>query len=144
MMAMSCHSTYSTTANKVKRSPMPKVVFSVDKGNDGNYEIIEIEKENAPEPIQGRNQWVRDFYGSIKYPAKARENGVEGLVILDVEINQNGQVTLVEIKKGISKECDEEAKRAYIHSTQNGYHPLMIDNVPTKFRMELPVGFWLE
>ncbi len=123
---------------------MPKVVFSVDTDKDGNYEVIELDKENKPKPIQGNDQWARDFYGSIKYPAKARENGIGGLVILDIIIDQNGKVESVDIKHGVSLECDQEAKRAYISSTQKGYFPIMINDIPTELRMELPVGFWIE
>ncbi len=147
-LAPSCISTYSSIQNskpnQTKRRPLPKIVYLIDTANNGSYEPIEIDEENRLQPIQGKKQWVRDFYGSIKYPAKARENGVGGIVILDVEIDQKGKVSAVGIKQGLSIECDSEAKRAYVHSTQKGYIPLIIGGLPTKFRMELPVGFWLE
>jgi len=147
-LAPSCNSTYSSvqksSSNQTKRKHLPEIVYSIDKANNGNYEPIEIDEENRPEPIQGKNKWIRDFYGSIKYPAIARENGIGGVVILDIEVDQKGKVTVVDIKQSVSVECDNEARRAYIFSTQGGYIPLLIDNLPTKFRMELPVGFWIE
>ena len=127
-----------------ERTPLPKTVYSVDTNNDGNYEAIELAKENFPKPIQGKDQWARDFFGSIRYPPQARQNGIQGRVILDIKVDEMGKVTNVGIKEGISMECNEEAKRAFIQSTQRGYLPLIVNNIPTKFQMELPVGFWLE
>lgn len=148
LLATGCYTTYqsnqNSNSNQTKRRPLPDIVYSIDQNNDGNFTIMEIEEENRPQPMQGKDQLTRDFYGSIKYPAVARENGIGGIVILDIEIDQSGKVTQVGIKKSVSVECDEEAKRAYINSTQQGYSPLIINNVPVKFRMELPVGFWLE
>jgi len=40
---------------------------------------------------------------------------------LDVAVDQGEKVTNVSIKKGISKKCDAEAKRAFIDSTQKRY-----------------------
>lgn len=149
LLATGCYTTtYQTNqnanSNQAKRRPLPDIVYSIDQNNDGNFTVIEIEEEKRPQPTQGKDQWIRDFYGKLKYPAVARENGIGGIVILDIEFDQSGKVTQVGIKKSVSTECDEEAKKAYINSTQQGYSPLIINNVPVKFRMELPVGFWLE
>ena len=144
----SCISTYSSvqdsSSNQTKRRPLPETVYLIDRANNKKYEPIEIDEENRPEPIQGKKQWARDFYGSIKYPAIARENGIGGILILDIEIDEKGKVTDVSVKEGVSIECDNEAMRAFVNSTRNGYIPLVIDEIPTKFRMELSIGFWLE
>lgn len=141
----SCISTHSSvqnsSSNQTKRKTLPEIVYLIDRENNGNYKPIEIDEENRPEPIQGNNQWTIDFFGSIKYPAMARVNGIEGVVILDVEIDEKGKVIEVGIKQGVSTECDNEARRAYVYSTPEGYTPLTIDGISTKFRMEVPVGF---
>lgn len=147
-MITSCYSNYPIakrpSTQQGKRSPLPPLTFSVDTNYDGNYEPFEIGKENRPEPLQGKDQWARDFYSSIKYPAKAREIGIGGIVVLAITVNQNGKVENVDIKKGILQECDNEAKRAFLNSTLEGFFPLIIDNIHVKFKMELPVGFWLK
>jgi len=121
----SCISTYNSaqnsSSNQTKSRALPEIVYLIDKANNGNYEPIEIDEENRPEPVQGKNQWIRDFYGSIKYPAIARKNGVGGVVTLDIEIDQKGKVIDVGIKQGVSIECDNEARRAFIYSIQKGY-----------------------
>lgn len=119
-------------------------MYFIDTANNGSYKPIEIDEKNRPEPIQGKDQWMRDFYGSITYPAIARRNGIGGVVILDIAVDQKGKVTDIGITQGVSTECDHEARRAYVHSVQGGYIPLTINGVSTKFRMELPVEFRLQ
>ncbi|HRG21301.1 MAG TPA: energy transducer TonB [Saprospiraceae bacterium] len=147
-LTSSCTSSHRSVekapSDQLKRGSLPDIVYLIDKENVGHYKPIEIAKENRPEPKQGINQWTMDFYGSIRYPALARENGIGGVVILDIAIDQNGKVTDISIKKGISKECDNEAKRAYLFSIKDGYNPLVIDGSPAKFKIELPVQFRLE
>ncbi len=144
----SCSSTHgaaqNSSSNQAKRRQLPETVYLIDKENSGNYQPIELAEENRPQPIQGKKQWMSDFFGGIKYPAIARENGIGGVVILNIEVDARGKVTAVSIKQGVSIECDNEARRAYINSTQEGYIPLKIDGMPVRFRMELPFGFWLE
>ena len=142
-LCTSCYTTSNSTQSSQK-GPLPDIIFSVDTDNDGTYEIIDLQEENIPEPLQGKSQWTRDFYGAIKYPAIARENGIKGTIILEVNIDQFGKLSQVKIKESLSKECDKEALRAYRQATQQGYTPLKINNQATKFRMELPVRFWLE
>ena len=53
---------------------------------------IDIAEDSKPQPLQGKMQWYRDFYGEIKYPATARENGIQGVVELESHINAFGKV----------------------------------------------------
>ncbi len=140
-----CYSTYSSTQTvdrpQSTRRPMPEMKFYVDTDGDGTFDEVQLEKK--PEPKQGSEQWTRDFYGSIRYPASARQNGIGGIVILGVTVDESGKIQNVGVKQGISRDCDEEAKRAFIYATQQGYSPLKFNSSPVKFKVELPVGFWL-
>ncbi len=146
-LAASCSTSYQTVktskSNQTKRSPLPSIKYLIDKNQDGEFEYLELTKEEQPKPIQGKDQWMRDFYGAIKYPPLARENGVQGIVILDIKVDDRGKVIAVNILKGISEDCDKEALRAFKQSTLNGYSPMIIDAKPVNFKIELPVGFWL-
>ena len=141
-----CHTPPQATQTEVKphitRPQELKIVYYVDMKGDGNYTNVQLAVE--PEPKQGKDGWARDFYGSIKYPPAARENGVTGVVVLEVKVNESGRVEKVSVKQGISSDCDAEAKRAFLASTQQGYVPFLMNSVPVKFKMELPIGFWLE
>lgn len=47
------------------------------------------------------------FNLNIKYPAKARENNVEGEVIVTYLVNSDCSISNVRISKSLSKECDD-------------------------------------
>lgn len=47
------------------------------------------------------------FNINIKYPAKARENNVEGEVIVSYLVNSDCSISNVRISKSLSKECDD-------------------------------------
>jgi len=142
LIGSSCKTSQTSTKQTPSKRTLPEVVYSI-KEEEG-YKLIELAKEQRPEPIQGKDQWVRDFYTTMKYPAKARQNSVQGIVILDVIIDENGKVLSVDVGHGLSAECDTEAKRAFLQSTQEGYQPLIFNGEPVKFKMEVPVGFWLQ
>ena len=136
-----CISSSPVTSAKPART-LPEIKYFADTNTDGSFE--RIQPAEAPEPRQGKDQWVRDFYGAMKYPPAARENGISGIVILAVSVDATGQVQEVGIKQSLTAACDNSAKQAYRQSTRQGYRPLLVDSVPVAFRMELPVGFWLE
>jgi len=123
---------------------MPETVYLVDSDNDGTYLPVNLNEEIKPQPTQGKVQWTLDIYRTMKYPAAARQNGIEGVIILDVEFDINGRVTNLGVKKSVSVECDEEAKRAFMMASQEGYSPLILNGSPVKFKMEFPVAFWLD
>ena len=51
------------------------------------------------------------IYKNIKYPAIARENGVEGQVVIQFVVEPDGTVSGVEILRDIGAKCGDEAKR---------------------------------
>lgn len=79
----------------------------------------------------------------IKYPAAARQNGISGILVLEVLVDETGQVLDIAIKKSLSADCDEEAIRAFENATQQAYSPLIIDGRAKRFKLEKSVGFWL-
>ena len=130
-----------TNTNK---KTLPKTIYFIDIDIDGSYEIIELDEVQKPQPNQGKQQFTIDFYRAFRYPASARTNSIEGIVILEVVVNSSGKVTSVITKKGLSSDCDQAAEKAYFVASQLGFQPLIINNKPTNFKMELCVGFWLD
>lgn len=133
-----------TEESEAKKRVIPETIYSIDSDNDGIYEFIEIAEEDGPLPIQGKQQFTADFYRALKYPASARENDIQGIVILEIEIDSNGKVQMVNTKKGISADCDRAAETAYINASKEGFWPLIFNNNPVNFKMEKAIGFWLE
>jgi len=48
---------------------------------------------------------------NVKYPRIAKEQGIEGRVMVAVVINENGIITDIEVLQGIGGGCEEEAVR---------------------------------
>ena len=48
---------------------------------------------------------------NIKYPAVAKDNGIEGKVYIKFVVNEDGSVSQVQLARGIGGGCDEEAMR---------------------------------
>jgi TonB family protein len=60
----------------------------------------------------GGSKAFREFIASsLRYPDAALEAGVEGAVIVEYEIHDNGMVDRPRVLKGLGHGCDEEAVR---------------------------------
>jgi TonB family protein len=134
----------NSLAQKSTNQSLPEILYYVDTDNDGKYTIISIEKDKRPEPLQGEAQFNKELSRLLRYPAIARANGIEGIVLLDVSVDENGKVTDIMVDKSVSKECDETAREAFINASKQGYWPLIINEKTTKFKMACPIKFKLE
>lgn len=124
-----------------KPPPIAPIQYFIDSNGDGVYENIQL--ENEPIPWQGKEEFKRYFSSLIKYPAMAMENQIAGIVILRVLIDETGRVVSVEIAKSVSKDCDDAARKAFFQATTKGYATLLLNGIPVKYKMEMPVQFWL-
>lgn len=64
-----------------------------------------------PEYPGGKEAFKKYIKENLRYPTKALENKIEGIVHLSAEINDNGEVISVVIINGLGYDCDEEATR---------------------------------
>ena len=77
------------------------------KGENGVYTQV----EQMPEYTEGNDAMNSFLASNIKYPAKAKENGIKGTVYVSFLIDETGAVVDAKVIKGIGKGCDEEALR---------------------------------
>lgn len=99
--------------------------------------------DQMPEPLTGQNQYLRTMYGKLNYPPMARENSVQGYVIITVVINEMGQQESAVLKRGIGSGCDEEALLAVQRGGQIGFTPAIKNGKPVKVKYDVPVKFSL-
>ena len=85
---------------------------------------------------------LRFIYGNIKYPAKAREQSVQGMAIVEFVVEKDGSISNVKSKRGICKEIKDECLR--IVKTMPNWHPGMKDGESVRVHFNLPVKFKLE
>ena len=93
--------------------------------------------EEMPELIGGLGEIQR----KIKYPEIARKAGVEGRVILQFIVNENGSVTEPAVVRGIGAGCDEEALRVVREAK---FKPGKQRGKAVKVKMSLPITFKLK
>lgn len=102
---------------------------------------VRIEVEKMPE-FPGGEQALYEFLAkNIKYPALARENGVEGTVYVKFLVDAKGKISDVSLMKGIGSGCDEEAIR--VVQKMPRWSPGTLRGEPVDVYYTLPVKFKL-
>lgn len=81
-----------------------------------SFSLMEKDKKkplfiHQPEYPGGPKALTKFIYDNLRYPAEALENGVEGMVVVDYDIDYQGNVTTTRVLQGIGHGCDEEACR---------------------------------
>jgi TonB family protein len=66
---------------------------------------------HQPEYAGGPKALTKFIYENLRYPQTAVEAGVEGMVLVDYDIDYQGNVTATRVLQGIGHGCDEEACR---------------------------------
>ena len=96
-----------------------------------------IAVEELPEPIGG----IAGIQALVVYPEIARRAGVEGTVYVEACVDENGNVTRTEIKKGIGAGCDEAGASAV---SKTKFKPGKQRGKPVRVRMSIPIRFRLQ
>ena len=125
---------------KQKNEPKIKDKASLIKADNKVYNVAEVEQK--PSFIGGDAALFKYLADSIKYPAMARENGIEGTVYVEFIIAKDGNVTEANVKRGIGGGCNEEALR--IVNAMPKWTPAKQKNKPVKVKYTLPVKFKLQ
>ncbi|MEX0822095.1 MAG: TonB family protein [Rhodothermales bacterium] len=107
----------------------------VEEEEEEEPEIFVI-VEQMPELIGGLNS----IQSKIKYPEIAKKAGVEGRVIVQFVVDEQGNVQDPVVVRGIGAGCDEEAVRAVRQAT---FTPGQQRGRPVKVKMSLPITFRL-
>lgn len=93
--------------------------------------------EQMPE-LQGG---LGELQKKIRYPEIAKKAGVEGRVIVQFVVNEQGRVENPVVVRGIGAGCDEEAIKA-VQTAQ--FTPGRQRGQPVKVKMSLPITFKLK
>ena len=97
--------------------------------------------EHGPTFPGGMMKFYDFIKENLKYPDKARENGVEGRVVLGFVVEKDGSLSDIKVLRSVSPECDAEAIRLLKASqkwdpgTQNGHIVRVMYNVIVSFKL---------
>jgi periplasmic protein TonB len=104
-------------------------------------EILDFAQE-LPEFEGGQTEMMRFLYKNIHYPSIARENNIQGRVVLRFVVDEAGKISDIVVLKDIGGGCAEEATR--ILKTMPRWKAGKQGGRFVKVRMTLPVLFRLE
>lgn len=84
-------------------------------------------------------------YGNLKYPKKARRQGIHGMVVISFIVEKDGTVSNASIYRDIGGGAGEEALRVVESMNENGpaWLPGEVDGEPVRVAYKLPVKFKL-
>jgi periplasmic protein TonB len=86
------------------------------------------------------------IYKNVKYPAIARENGIQGRVVIQFVVERDGSITDAQVVRDIGAGCGEEALRVVnsMNSMSEKWTPGKQRGKPVRVQFTLPVQFKLQ
>ena len=104
----------------------------------------ECESKGSKDEIKqcAQAEMLKFIYKNIKYPPIARENGIEGTVVIRFVVDEKGTVKDPEILRDIGAGCGAEAQRVvnmmpkWKPGEQGGRKVPVYFNLPVKFKLE--------
>jgi len=101
------------------------------------YQFVEV----SPEFPGGEEELRRFIKENFVYPKDAKENGIEGTVYVGFVVEKDGNLSNINVERGINKDCDEEALRItkmmpkWKPGRQGGKNTDMKFTIPVKFQL---------
>ena len=102
-----------------------------------DFEGTKQEKDKCAE-----QKMLEYIYSKVKYPAIARENGIEGRATLQFVINESGEITDVTIVRDVAGGCGMAAE--VVVKGMPNWNPGMQGGRKVKVRYTLPIIFELQ
>jgi protein TonB len=85
---------------------------------------------------------MKFLYSNVKYPAMAKDANIQGVVYLNFEISEKGNIKDIKILRGIGGGCDEESIRVVkmmpqiVPGQQRGKPARVTYNLPLRFSLK--------
>ena len=88
---------------------------------------------------------MKYIYKNIKYPTLAKDNDIQGMVVVSFVVDKNGKITDTKIIKDIGGGCGEEAEKVILtmNSLSKRWTPGMQRAQKVKVRYNMPIRFRL-
>lgn len=97
--------------------------------------------EQMPEFPGGQTELIKYLQKNLRYPAAARENGIEGKVVLQFVVDESGKISDLQVVRDIGGGCAEEAER--VVRNMPPWKPGKQNGNAVKVYFKLPVTFKL-
>lgn len=118
----------------------PSIAVPDDRTRDESEIFVVVEE--MPAFPGGDPKLLEYLYKEMRYPSLALESRIQGLVVVQFVIDENGKILNPTVTRGIGGGCDEEALRV-VRAMPN-WKPGKQRGRPVKVRYNLPVRFQLK
>ena len=118
----------------------PEIIKEVEPPKP-TQEVFKV-VEQMPSFPDGQAALLRYLAQNIEYPTIAKENGVEGMVVVQFVVERDGSIAGANVVKGIGAGCDEEALR--VVRSMPKWQPGKQRGQPVRVQFNLPIRFKLE
>ncbi len=131
---------------------LPDVSYEPDDSFE-EPQFIDTEEEESPEEEfvfaekqasfpGGQEAWMKYLRKNLKYPRQAQRMGIEGKVYLNFLVDAEGNISNIEVPRGIGGGCDQEAIRV-LENAPN-WNPGLQRGQPVKSPMSIYIVFRLK
>jgi len=137
----------STTVPEKKASITP-TQNPLNDQEEPIYKVVDVQPsfpgcEDIDDEVKRKKctdkEWLDFIYGNLNYPLLARENGVEGMVVVTYIVEKDGTITNAKIVRDIGAGCGEEAMR--VINLMPKWNPGILAGQPVRVQFNFPVKF---
>jgi periplasmic protein TonB len=136
----------TTSDGTAATSGTPSITGNENENGNNNSTATVSETPAAPFSfVQEMPEFIGNFNDYLQkqliYPNAARENGIEGQVVVQFIVNEDGRISGAKIIRGIGGGCNEEALR--VVNNMPKWKPGKQNNKTVKVYYTLPIRFQL-
>ena len=123
------------------------LVYNRPKSDSANRQYYVVNGNDTIKTFLGRPPIFLDgggkYFTGMHYPRAAKENNIQGKVLIVFTIDSNGKVSNFRIKKSLGYGCDEEALRAVKNGFNGDWLPGLLNGNSVVVEYEMPISFTL-
>jgi len=124
-----------------EETEVEEIIFEEEPEEEEADQVFLVVEEQANFP-GGMGEWNKFLKKNLKYPRQATRMGIEGAVFLSFIVDKAGNISDIQVIRGIGGGCDEEAKRVLEMSPK--WAPGKQRGRAVKSRMQLRIVFRLK
>ncbi|RYU92520.1 TonB family protein [Mucilaginibacter terrigena] len=108
------------------------------KIKDSVFEKVDV----SPSFPGGDSAFGKYLSRNIRYPARARENNVQGRVVITFIVEKDGTITNIRVLRGLGSGLDEESVRVLAESPK--WKPGLSKGKPVRVQYSVPISYALQ
>ncbi|MFV0419489.1 MAG: energy transducer TonB [Dysgonomonas sp.] len=130
-------------ADSSKKTVLSNVLTENSENQNENKTVAKIDtlQNKLPEFPGGQKALDEYIRINLKYPKRAIQMNIEGRVVFNLSVSSEGDITKIELFKGVYSECNEEGY--YLIKRMPKWTPGLKDGKPVAMQVMIPIPFVL-